>query len=197
MKATFDQHIGIFENAVPKEFCNKIIDLFNSNQNHQYSRQETENNIPLYLKTDTQFFKSNKDLEKFFSIFSTNFWNNIFPIYESKYIVDPDRLPKYITDFKLQKTLPSEGYHMWHSEHCNPFPRRIMVYSIYLNDVKEGGETEFLYQSLRVKPKQGTIVVWPAGYTHIHRGNPPLSGEKYIATGWIEWTPPKDISTNE
>ena len=63
---------------------------------------------------------------------------------------------------------------------------RILTWTLYLNDVNEGGETEFLHQSLRIKPKQGTIVVWPAGFTHIHRGNPPLSGEKYIVTGWVE-----------
>ena len=58
-------------------------------------------------------------------------------------------------------------------------------YTIYLNDVEEGGETEFLHQSVRVKPKTGRIVFWPAGYPFVHRGNPPLKGEKYIMTGWL------------
>ena len=57
---------------------------------------------------------------------------------------------------------------------------------VYLNDVKEGGETEFQYQKLRVKPKRGTVLIWPGGFTHLHRGNPPLSGDKYIATGWYQ-----------
>ena len=64
---------------------------------------------------------------------------------------------------------------------------RIMAWMIYLNDVEDGGETEFLYQSMRVKPKQGTLVLWPAHFTHMHRGNPPLSGEKYIMTSWLEF----------
>ena len=54
-------------------------------------------------------------------------------------------------------------------------------------DRDEGGETEFLYQSMRVKPKQGTLLIWPAAFTHTHRGNPPLSNEKYIVTGWTEF----------
>jgi hypothetical protein len=57
----------------------------------------------------------------------------------------------------------------------------------YLNDVEEGGETEFLYQKKRVKPVKNRVVVWPAGFTHTHRGNPPLSNAKYIITGWVEW----------
>ena len=61
--------------------------------------------------------------------------------------------------------------------------RRILAAMIYLNDVEEGGETEFLYQKLKVKPRKGTILIWPGSYTHLHRGNPPMS-DKYIATGW-------------
>ena len=58
---------------------------------------------------------------------------------------------------------------------------------MYLNDVEEGGETEFLYQSRRVKPKRGRLAIWPAQFTHMHRGNPPLSGDKYVITGWVEY----------
>jgi len=58
---------------------------------------------------------------------------------------------------------------------------------LYLNDVEEGGETEFLYVKRRVSAKKGRFVLWPAGFTHTHRGNPPLSGEKYIMTGWVEF----------
>jgi hypothetical protein len=58
---------------------------------------------------------------------------------------------------------------------------------MYLNDVEHGGETEFLYQKRRVSAKTGRVVIWPAGYTHVHRGNPPLSGEKYLLTGWLEF----------
>ena len=56
---------------------------------------------------------------------------------------------------------------------------------IYLNDVEEGGETEFLYQKRKFKPEKGTVMVWPGAYTHLHRGNPPMS-DKYIATGWYQ-----------
>ena len=84
-----------------------------------------------------------------------------------------------------QKTLQGQGYHVWHFENSSyQNSRRSVVWTVYLNDVEEGGETEFLYQSVRIKPKRGTVVIWPAHFTHIHRGNPPLSGDKYIATGW-------------
>ena len=87
----------------------------------------------------------------------------------------------------IQKTLPTEGYHVWHIEHGKGFENepRAFVFSVYLNDVKEGGETEFLHFSKRVQPKTGRIVFWPAGFPYVHRGNSPLSGEKYLLTSWI------------
>ena len=99
----------------------------------------------------------------------------------------------YLTNFNyvsavvlLQKTQPTEGYHMFQGENINwNLHTRTMAWMAYLNDVEEGGETEFLYQQLKIKPKKGTVVIWPGSYTHLHRGNPPMS-DKYIATGWYQ-----------
>jgi len=86
----------------------------------------------------------------------------------------------------LQKTEPTQGYHVWHYENggYNNIARHV-AWMIYLNDVEDGGETEFLYQRKRIKPVRNRAVIWPGSYTHLHRGNPPLSGTKYILTGWM------------
>lgn len=82
------------------------------------------------------------------------------------------------------------GYPHWHSEHY-PQPEghealhRVVLYMYYLNDVHEGGETEFYYQGRKISPSKGTMVVAPAAFTHSHRGNKPISDDKYIATSWI------------
>ena len=34
---------------------------------------------------------------------------------------------------------------------------------IYLNDIEDGGETEFLYQGVRVPPVKGRLIVWLMG----------------------------------
>jgi hypothetical protein len=82
------------------------------------------------------------------------------------------------------------GYPHWHSEQFpqadhNEALHRVILYMYYLNDVAEGGETEFYYQQEKISPTKGTMVVAPAGFTHSHRGNTPLSSDKYIATSWI------------
>jgi len=50
--------------------------------------------------------------------------------------------------------------------------------------VNDALDTEFLWQGLRVQPKAGTVSIFPASFTHTHRGNPVYSCDKYIATGW-------------
>ena len=90
---------------------------------------------------------------------------------------------------KVQKTSKGGGYHLWHHEQMNvETSHRVLAWTIYLNDVEEGGETEFLYQSQRIKPVQGKICIFPAHFNYAHRGNPPLTGDKYIITGWYTLT---------
>jgi hypothetical protein len=82
------------------------------------------------------------------------------------------------------------NYQHWHSE-IFPQPgtdialRRVLFWICYLNDVTEGGETEFLYQRTKVQPRVGRLLIAPTGFTHTHRGNAPLSNAKYIATSWL------------
>lgn len=94
----------------------------------------------------------------------------------------------YVSGAKLQRTPPGGGYHYWHHEHEGDMNSNntLLAWMVYLNDVEEGGETEFLYQKKKFSPKTSSLIVWPSGFTHQHRGNPPLSNDKFIATGWID-----------
>ena len=89
---------------------------------------------------------------------------------------------------QMQRYVDDEGYYAWHYEnHGGSMAKREMAFMWYLNDVSEGGETEFRANGLKIKPKAGAIAIFPAFWTHLHRGNPPSKGQKkYIITGWIE-----------
>ena len=95
----------------------------------------------------------------------------------------------------FQRTEPGGGYHQFHAEATGWYnSTRVLAWMIYLNDLPDeddGGETEFLNQKCRFKPKKNMGLVWPGGITHLHRGNPPLKKTKMILTGWI--TPANDI----
>ena len=94
------------------------------------------------------------------------------------------RYPIASEGMQIQKTMPSQGYHVWHCErNSGNSNNRVLSWILYLNDVEDGGETEFIHYSKRFKPVAGSLVVFPAHFTHVHRGNPPLTDTKYVATG--------------
>lgn len=91
----------------------------------------------------------------------------------------------------LQKYIADQGgYPYWH---CELYPQldqgetlhRVVLWTIYLNDDFQEGETEFLYQRRKIAPRAGSLLIAPTAFTHTHRGNTPKGGDKYIATGWV------------
>ena len=102
-------------------------------------------------------------------------------------------------DINMQKYQAGKGgYPYWHSEVYPQLPNndalhRILLFMYYLNDVEEGGETDFYYQEKSIKPQKGTMVIAPAYFTHTHRGNIPRSNDKYIVTSWVLFQPAEHL----
>jgi len=183
--------IGVYDNYITKEECDKAIKLFEEQNkfNNTVNRISFEKSSVLH-KQDQQYFAAHNNIDIWWENLKSMILN--FDLAWNHYIKNTGAIDAYgqnffYTSLKIQKTLPTEGYHIWHIEHGKGFENepRAFVFSIYLNDVEEGGETEFLHFSKRVKPKTGRIVIWPAGFPYVHRGNSPLSGEKYILTSWM------------
>ena len=106
-----------------------------------------------------------------------------------------------VGDVNAQRyTAGNGGYPYWHSEvypqlQHNDALHRVLLFMYYLNDVEEGGETEFYYQNRAVKPKAGRMVIAPAYFTHTHRGQIPKSNDKYILTSWLLFNRAEQIYT--
>ena len=90
-----------------------------------------------------------------------------------------------IYDTKAKKIPVGGGFHNWHYENTGlQVSARKLVIQLYLNTIEEGGETEFLYINKRIKAEQGRLIIFPAAFTHTHRGNPPIGQDKYIVSTW-------------
>jgi hypothetical protein len=92
------------------------------------------------------------------------------------------------TGYNVQRTEPGEFY-SWHNDAAafsNPQGvfMRIFTFIWYLNDIRDGGETEFADGTM-ITPEEGKLVLFPATWVHAHRGKTPASETKYIATGWF------------
>jgi hypothetical protein len=90
-------------------------------------------------------------------------------------------------DAHLLKYKPNEGFYNFHWDTGGKnIDNRLLSIIIYLNDVKEGGETEFKYIDVDpIKPSKGDVVLFPSGVTHMHKGNMPISNNKYICVFWL------------
>ena len=205
----YDQFIGTYINAVPEDTCDMIVDYIEklNEKGFLFNRKHYERDSIEVHKKDLAFDVANvkpevlrnttHNTENAISFMLTEadptvtLVNNFLVPAFDQYIEQYDSLkydPLMSLYHKVQKTTPGGGYHVWHSEHGpKAFTNRVLAYTLYLNDVEEGGETEFLYQSKRVPARKGTISIFPAAFTHQHRGNPPLSGDKYIMTGWVQY----------
>lgn len=91
--------------------------------------------------------------------------------------------------WNIQKYEVGKHYSTWHCENNGDpqFRLRHLAFMTYLNTVEKGGETEFLYQNIKIRPEKGLTLIWPAYFTHTHIGHPSFTQEKYITTGWFEF----------
>jgi hypothetical protein len=195
MKSEINDFIGVYDDVFSPMYCDQLIDYYEwcNKNNRTWRREETESQkndgatgLSPLNHSDIEFCSNN--LGGYIDEFNRGFWDTCYADYIKQFSVLGGYDRHTIHSYKVQKTLPGEGYHIWHCENGEKHNNnRIGVYILYLNDVEAGGETEFLYMSRRVEAKKGRLVIFPPNYPWAHRGNPPLSGEKYIMTGWIEF----------
>lgn len=177
-----------FENAVPDELCDKIIrrldDLLSSDNKSMSYMEGSEQNAGYANRQDYSYNFIHSDPELVAEVHSylsdcVHKYCEEHPAY--------GMVPCISRIMKVQKTKPKGGFHRWHCEqgYSDHADLRTLTWTLYLNDIPEGeGETEFIELGLKVQPKKSMISLFPASWTHTHRGNPVYTTTKYIATGW-------------
>ena len=195
MKIEYKDFIGVFSGVYPKGFCEHLISEFDRNQSLGVGtdRQNGEG-VSKHIKNDYQIFSNGKNIN--FEPFKEKntidlFFEGLqacFEQYSNEYSALKDGEIN-CNNMKMQKTSTGGAYHVWHGEQGNGHQaNRGLVYMLYLNTLptEANGETEFLYQQRRINPVENTMVIWPASFTHAHRGNPVYGdNHKYIITGWF------------
>ena len=189
-----DQFIGVYDNVFGPEYCKMVIEHFKyvkgmghtiARDNHQAQAHEID---------DLQYY-THEEFDSAIRVRNSEVNNTFFQgmdaclqEYAKKYSAIKIGQELRMFANKIQETKVGGGFHAWHAERSRQDnDHRVLAVMMYLNDVQNGGETEFLYQHKRVQAKAGRALIWPAGFTHTHRGNPPLSNTKYIMTSWFEF----------
>lgn len=184
-------------NALQKNICREVINTFeNDPEKHTGFVRDSEGN----LSNNSNSVKRSMDLTFTPEMLNHPSWGGLLQVVvNTVYIGIKDYYNRFqdllslpqldICDsFNLQRYLPNEGFYIYHAENTSRVNlHRAFVWMIYLNDVTEGGETEFLYQRRFERPEEGKLLIWPADWTHLHRGIPSETQTKYIITGWLQF----------
>ena len=174
------------------ELCNQMIEFFEKNPD-RHIKGQTAGGIDENVKKCTDITIRPEELkDKKFEIFNKYFENlfQCFNDYKEQYDFLKSFVKKlHIGPFNIQKYFPGDHFNKFHAERTNLSTiHRLFAWMTYLNDVEEGGTTDFDYYKIKVKPKAGKTLIWPAEWTHVHRGSILKGGEKYIITGWLHFT---------
>jgi len=177
---------------IDKVLCKKIIDYFESASNKTSGTNGYSVNTSIKKSTDLVF-------DSPLLVQYINELAECTELYKKKYIYCDIGHEQWsiFPEINIQRYLPGEGYYKLHSERMTGYgevARRHLVFMTYLNDVTDEGETFFYYQGLKVKPKTGLTLIWPAEWTHTHNGITSMTQTKYIVTGWMSYEPHKPFN---
>jgi len=191
--------IGIYPKAFSNELCDTLLKMYDTALTTGTTYEGT---------TGRGVDKTVKDTVDFDLIKQSKIDSVALSASSEIYNIFNDCVKKYITGFPHQDQFPgmtnfiepttfislqvqrykkSTGhYNAWHHEGGTfKMSRRYFALLVYLNDVEEGGETEMLYTGQKIKPEKGKLLVHPAGFPYIHKGNVPLSSDKTILISWL------------
>ncbi|MGB5735032.1 MAG: 2OG-Fe(II) oxygenase [Thiohalocapsa sp.] len=177
----------IFErnNALPPSFCDEVIERFEANPEQQYAGRvgqlrEQDSSIKQTMDLVVSNKPDWKDVDEML------FRSLAAAMREFREAYAYFKGPFKDMGYQVQRYRPGQFYH-WHIDGgSHELSQRQLVALWYLNDVAgPGGETQFLYQDLSVRPERGKLVLFPPFWTHEHRAATLQAGVKYIATTWV------------
>ena len=175
----------------PPSLCDSLVEYFESKISKQ-KKGSTGSGININIKDSVDIAINPKDIILPGNQIFNQYFEELFEChkdYISQWPFLQENSTKFeIGVFNLQRYKPGQHFKKIHTERFSVESlHRIFVFMTYLNDVEDGGSTYFSHYDLTINPKKGLTLIWPAEWTHAHRGNILRKGSKYIITGWINF----------
>ena len=182
--------IGIW-NLENNELCKDIINFFETNIDLQKDGTTGDGKkTELKKTTDINIHPNNLKEEKFVHIKNyIKSLHNCYLDYQEQWPFLKDKINTVdIPTFNIQRYNPGDHFSHIHTERSSLNSlHRVFAWMTYLNDVDDSGKTHFTHYDLKIKPEIGKTLIWPAEWTHAHRGEILNNGVKYIITGWMHF----------
>ena len=181
--------IQIYDNILSKRVCDNIINKFENNENIFKGgiisgiNTNIKNTCDLQIEVNypPEFIEIFNLITSKLNFYTQEYFKNINQQFQLQNNIQPDFY------HLIMKYTKNQGKYVFHQDaHYNYKDNkpRILTYLFYLNTIEEGGETEFI-DGTKIKPETGKLLFFPATWPYVHRGNIPISSNKYICTGWL------------
>jgi hypothetical protein len=171
------------DNVFTKEECEKLINLYNNNDAFESKHGGT------HINPDGSIGYHFVDIDINLFLYSHKI-NNALNLYRKKYPeIDMTSSIWSLTTLRFKLFKKGNSFNNWHSEHCMTHLNRILGIQIYLTEHDCG--TEF-YNKKTILSRIGRVCIFPAFFTHTHRGQPDFLKDRMIITGYynfIEYGP--------
>ena len=179
-------------NLENNKLCSEIIEFFEDNKKLQ-KQGITGQGKNLKLKKTTDITINPNDLKNpKFKILEKYIdeLHKCYMDYQKQWPFLKTMLKKIdIPAFNIQKYSRGDHFAHLHSERTSLSTlHRLFAWMTYLNDVEDGGKTNFSHYGISIKPQTGKTLIWPAEWTHAHTGEILNGGKKYIITGWMHFS---------
>ena len=204
-----DMYVRVYENVLSDSFCDHIIKKFEENPDFHALYPTTSYETRIIIEggveklkghvgakyTTEMYFNENKEELKYEDTYVSQQLNRYLTKYFNELDLSGDAeglIGNSDSGYQMQKYTKNEGRYIFHNDFSvqfrkrderNQIGHRTLTFIFYLNDVEEGGETTF--PEFKVKPKKGSLLLFPATWNYVHSGNIPKSDDKYIITGWM------------
>jgi len=185
-KHSFNKNTFIQGWYIPKKICDNIIKFFNKSK-HRHIVGTTSSGVNLEVKDSTDINIKGDDSS--FDEYNKHLKQCVIEYADTYKLDNVGTFSSNVETYNIQYYKKGGGFKEWHFERGGGkgmYQTRILVFMTYLNDVPDGG-TEFMYQNIISPAKKGLTLIWPAEFTHLHRGQISKTKEKYIVTGWFNY----------
>jgi len=185
--------IYVNEKSISRELCGDIITLFEQSEHHDGTtlnglNKNVKDTTELIIQPDDpNWTKIHKLLIKELRNNVEDYYNNTPSVFNKNWSLFDTKSLFLDSSMQIQKYRANIGKYKYHVDELIDFTKKIVrriTFMWYLNDVEEGGETEF-FTKYNITPKAGKMVLFPASWVFPHTGKIPISNDKYIITGWL------------
>jgi len=180
--------IGIWDDAIPHELCDSMLEYFEKGESFESMTSGSKVRKHVRNSLEVNVTENTAEVDAIYDIIGEaclQYLDNYKPFLKTFGATNWEQLT-------VLKYPEGDGYYEWHtdSDTVGWKPPRILSVIIYLNDVEEGGATEFkFFDDIKVKPKKGRMAMFPSGWIHHHRGAKPIKGDKSILVTWLQKMP--------